>query len=332
MPPRLRILGALRALSIQPRPQIQQMYPRLAIPIRNLSDTTAIPQSIQRQGDDLGPPDSKYSLGPYDIQLPRDAHELQAKLPQDGEVAFDTMPNAQALRDLELIAHGLDPSDTAVAQHVTGNKFPLPTLPLSSDMNMKDRYDPVVVQLTNLLMRSGKKSKAQKVSWAPFPIKLVLCWPLADIENQDMAMILNFLRTSPPPKINPARPLLPGSPAPSHLPLNPVLYLTLAIDSVAPLVRIRSMRGLAGGGASLDVPMPLAVRQRRRTAFMWILGVVNKKKSVGSGRAQFPHRVAQEIIAVVEGRSSVWERRHLVHKLGTSARANLNHQALRRRK
>lgn len=145
-------------------------------------------------------------------------------------------------------------------------------------------------------------------------------------------MVLNYLRRSPTPKINPALPLLPGSPPPSHLPLQPVLYLTLAIDSVAPLVRIRSFKGMAGGGHNLEVPVPLIERQRRRMAFQWILDVVNKKKSKGSGRSMFPDRIAEEIVAVVEGRSTVWDKRLQLHKLGTSARANMNHPALRRKK
>lgn len=144
-------------------------------------------------------------------------------------------------------------------------------------------------------------------------------------------MILNYLRTSPPPKINPLKPLLPGSPSPAHLPLNPVLYLTLAVDSVAPLIRISHLKGAAGGGHSLEVPLPLAVRQRRRIAFQWILDAVNKKQGKGSGRTMFPNRVGEEIVAVVEGRSGVWDKRQLLHKQGTAARANLNHQALRRR-
>lgn len=139
-----------------------------------------------------------------------------------------------------------------------------------------------------------------------------------------MAMVMNFLRTSPEPTYSPKFPLLPGTPPASHLPLNPILYLTIAIDSVAPLMRIRNVAGGAGGGRALEVPVPLALRQRRRVAFMWIMDVVEKKPSKGSGRKQFPHRLAEEIIAVVEGRSAVWERRRQVHKLGTAARANLN--------
>lgn len=138
-----------------------------------------------------------------------------------------------------------------------------------------------------------------------------------------MAFILNHLRTSPPPTTNPLRPLLPGSPPASHLPLNPILYLTLAIDSIAPLLRIRSQKGAAGGGAALQIPVPLGLRQRRRTAIQWILDSANKKQSRASGKFQFAQRFAEEVVSVVEGRSSVWEKRGLVHKTGTSARANL---------
>lgn len=45
-----------------------------------------------------------------------------------------------------------------------GLKFEMPTLPLPKDGHVKHRYDPVVEQVTNLLMRHGKKSVAQSVS------------------------------------------------------------------------------------------------------------------------------------------------------------------------
>ena len=139
-----------------------------------------------------------------------------------------------------------------------------------------------------------------------------------------MTKILNHLRTTPPPAFSSDKPLMPGAPPASHLPLNPVLYLTLAIDSIAPLLRIRSLKGLAGGGAALQLPEPMAVRQRRRTAVMWILDAASKKKFRGSGKGGFAQKVAEEIVAVVEGRSGVWERRGGVHKLGVAARSNLN--------
>ena len=140
---------------------------------------------------------------------------------------------------------------------------------------------------------------------------------------QQMAVVLQHLRTSPIPTINPARPLLPGAPPPSHLPLNPILYLTLAIDSVAPLLRIRAQKGAAGGGVALQIPVPLSKRQRRRTAIEWILGAASKRRNVGSGKNSLGQRVAQEMIAVIEGKSGVWDRRNGVHKLGVAARANI---------
>ncbi|KAL2075623.1 hypothetical protein VTL71DRAFT_566 [Oculimacula yallundae] len=190
-----------------------------------------------------------------------------------------------------------------------GHKFGLPELPLPSNGNLKYRYDPVVTQVTSLLMKDGKLSAAQR----------------------NMSFILNQLRTASPPNTNPAYPLLPGTPPPSHLPLNPIGYLTAAIDSVAPLLRIKSIRGAAGGGAALQIPVPLGLRQRRRQAVQWIIDAASKKSSRGSGKGQFAQRVADEIISVVEGKSSAWEKRALIHKTGTSARANLMKKTYRKR-
>ena len=145
----------------------------------------------------------------------------------------------------------------------------------------------------------------------------------ANSVSQQMAVTLQYLRTSPIPTINPARPLLPGAPPPSHLPLNPVLYLTLAVDSVAPLLRIRAQKGAAGGGVALQIPVPLSQRQRRRTAIQWILGAASKRRNTGSGKNSLGQRVAQEMISVIEGKSGVWDRRNAVHKLGVAARSNI---------
>lgn len=145
-----------------------------------------------------------------------------------------------------------------------------------------------------------------------------------------MALILERLRTAAPPTPDPKHPLVPGAPPTNHLPLNPILYLTLAIDSVAPLLRIRSQKGAAGGGVALQIPIPLNVRQRRRTAVMWILDAVAKKRTTGSGRTMFAHKVADELIGIIQGRSNVWVRRDAVHKLGIAARANLNFGTRRR--
>ena len=49
-----------------------------------------------------------------------------------------------------------------------GHKFGLPDLPIQSMANMKYRYDPVVKQVTSLLMKDGKLSKAQRVGPSRF--------------------------------------------------------------------------------------------------------------------------------------------------------------------
>ncbi|KAF2137646.1 uncharacterized protein K452DRAFT_235589 [Aplosporella prunicola CBS 121167] len=185
-----------------------------------------------------------------------------------------------------------------------GLKFGPVAFPMPAENRLKSRYDPVVDQVTKLLMQDGKLSVAQR----------------------NMSIILNYLRTASPPVIDPRRPLLPGAPPPSHLPLNPVLYLTLAIDSVAPLLRFKSIRGAAGGGVALQIPTPLSLRQRRRTAIMWILGAAEKRKFRGSGKGSFAYKVAEELVAVVQGSSAVWERRNGLHKVAVAARANLNYK------
>ena len=139
-----------------------------------------------------------------------------------------------------------------------------------------------------------------------------------------MGLVLDHLRTASPPQINPKRRLLNAPPA-AQLPLNPVLYLTLVVDSVAPLFRIRQQKGIAGGGAAVQIPHPLTLRQRRRAAIKWIIDGSEKRRD-----ARFADRVAAEVVAVAEGRSGVWEKRDQVHKIGISGRANLGASPIRR--
>ena len=70
-----------------------------------------------------------------------------------------TFENLLALGQMENIANGGQLDDPVEL----GHKFGVPELPLPSSSNLKHRYDPVVSQVTNLLMRDGKKSVAQRV-------------------------------------------------------------------------------------------------------------------------------------------------------------------------
>src|SRR4051812_14514338 len=68
--------------------------------------------------------------------------------------------NLLALGQLRNVAGGGNASDAVTL----GHKFGLPQLPIPSQNNRKYRYDDVVTQVTNLLMKDGKKSIAQRVS------------------------------------------------------------------------------------------------------------------------------------------------------------------------
>jgi small subunit ribosomal protein S7 len=46
---------------------------------------------------------------------------------------------------------------------ITNDEAPAPGIPIPRDLMMKHRYDPLVEQMTNLIMRDGKKATAQRV-------------------------------------------------------------------------------------------------------------------------------------------------------------------------
>ncbi|RMZ85064.1 hypothetical protein DV738_g341, partial [Chaetothyriales sp. CBS 135597] len=196
-----------------------------------------------------------------------------------------------------------------------GHKFPLPdTSALKITDHLRRRYDPVIDQMTKSIMRDGKLS--------------------------NVSMILDYLRTAPAPHANGAsyRPLLSDTMLNTEhthtvavprdqLPLSPIQYLTAAIDSVAPLVKIRQQKGMAGGGASTPIPVPLRVKQRRRTAIQWILQAAESRKET-----KLAERLAKEIIKVADGTSSAWEKRQQVHRLAVVARSNIRLTMRRKRR
>ncbi|KAF2488429.1 ribosomal protein S7 [Lophium mytilinum] len=327
MPPRLNLLTVPRTIVYRPKVAASSLrngvLTRTSPLCRNYSDSPGADRSKDPSTQPLGgvteeaatTADITGSKGPELEQgtpveeIVKDDKEAQEKLPkvmQDsikssgpkGSRSFSTSAIRRDFHTEGLIQAEMPPP---LATMPPGVKFGLPTLPVPADAHLKYRYDPAVKLFTNLIMEHGKLSVAQR----------------------NMALILTHLRTSPPPNISPLRPLLPGSPPPSHLPLNPTLYLTLAIDSIAPLLRIRSQKGAAGGGVALQIPVPLGLRQRRRIAVEWILAAATKRKNRGSGKGGFALRLAEEIISVVEGKSSVWDKRGMIHKQGVAARANL---------
>lgn len=103
----------------------------------------------------------------------RDAIKAGDKTPAPkGSRSYSTMttqPSADSAMDMGLV-------DLTAASNVSvtpGLKFEMPTLPLPKGGHVQRRYDPVVDQVTNLLMRHGKKSVAQRVR--PF-LRVLLPW------------------------------------------------------------------------------------------------------------------------------------------------------------
>lgn len=77
-------------------------------------------------------------------------------------------PGEEALSQLELTALGLNPFD----KRLSGLKFGEPEIPQGklheTKFHMQHRYEEGIIQLTKLLMRDGKLSKAQRVSGLHF--------------------------------------------------------------------------------------------------------------------------------------------------------------------
>ncbi|KAF2434616.1 ribosomal protein S7 [Tothia fuscella] len=354
MPPRINLLSASKALPFRPRapmerwrpsmgPQLQQLRlysnPQKDLPVAettneapNTDDPSGIPhvsEEAAAMSKIAGEPGPDLSTGTPIEEIVQGDKEAQEKLPKVMKDAINAAKKPSGSRGFStstrvrldvasesgggesvestIISAGTAP--LSMSKDATGVKFGLPALPLPKDFNLHHRYDPLIEQFTGLLIQDGKKGVAQR----------------------NVSAILSHLRTSPPPQLSPSRSLLPGHPPPSALPLNPILYLTLAIDSIAPLLRIRSLRGAAGGGTALQVPVPLGVKQRRRKAIMWILEAASNRKSRGSGKNMFAQKVAETVVSVVEGKSDLWAKRDTIHKQGVSARANMNLRQLGRR-
>lgn len=92
-------------------------------------------------------------------EKPTDSKKSAEAAGEEGATTFD---NLLALGQMDAIAKGGHASD--VTPDMAGHKFPLPDMPLKPFSNRKERYDPIVSQVTNLIMQHGKLSAAQRVS------------------------------------------------------------------------------------------------------------------------------------------------------------------------
>ncbi|KAK6499879.1 hypothetical protein TWF481_010236 [Arthrobotrys musiformis] len=177
----------------------------------------------------------------------------------------------------------------------------IPLLPIPALHSIHHRDHPLLRQLTPCFMKHGELATAQ-----------------ATVQK-----ILQILRTKPAPREG-KYPLVPNAPDLSLLPGDPVAYLQTAIDSVAPLFKLKSTRG--SGGSVNQTPVPLPVKTRRRKALQWMLQAADGKKRMKS----LPERFAEEVESVVLGTSSCWDKRLAVHKLCVTNRANVGSDMMKK--
>lgn len=127
-----------------------------ALPPTSMGNLTNKLSTISRNVNDI-------AQGLRDLKLP--TREQQDYPGQYHEITED-----EALR----IARGELPDPLAMReqaqvdeQEETGLKFAPPSVPLEKQKHLQRRYDGVVEQCTNMVMRHGKKSVAQRVSLQP---------------------------------------------------------------------------------------------------------------------------------------------------------------------
>ncbi|OZJ04499.1 hypothetical protein BZG36_02257 [Bifiguratus adelaidae] len=95
---------------------------------------------------------------------------------------------------------------------------------------------------------------------------------------------------------------------------DPYTVLSHAITEASPLIKLTSARK---GSKVVQVPTPLQERQRRRRAIVWILEAAAKRNE-----KKFPERLSAEILAIINGGSSVLAKKQQLHKSALANRAN----------
>ncbi|CAG8493722.1 3839_t:CDS:1 [Paraglomus brasilianum] len=150
-----------------------------------------------------------------------------------------------------------------------------PTTP--SDSPQQDprllREDPYFKHLVNVIMRDGKKARAQRI----------------------VSDALVYIRT--------------------ETNSDPLLVLREAIIKASPIVKLYNKKK---GSKAVQVPTPLNDRQKAFRAMKWTIEASDKRQD-----HSFSVRLAQEILAIVNGNSSVLTKREQLHRLAVASRANL---------
>lgn len=105
---------------------------------------------------------STYARRPLEQQEFSDSQEDFARFMRQESVEKEIFATGGTDSEVPTHPQGFAMATGAVTQKL-GHKFPLPTIPLPPQSHLKRRYDPVVEQITKLMMVDGKLSVAQRV-------------------------------------------------------------------------------------------------------------------------------------------------------------------------
>ncbi|KAJ2773211.1 hypothetical protein IWQ56_001077 [Coemansia nantahalensis] len=153
--------------------------------------------------------------------------------------------------------------------------MPEPVVPVADRQRL--RADPLLAQLVNLIMRDGKKMRAERMV-------------------HDALLDIRKCTNSDPYRL-----------------------LSDAINLVSPLMDTKSMR--QGGSKVVQVPRALYLRQRRHRAIIWLLDSVDRRNE-----RSFSMRLSGELQAIVNGTSSVLDKKLALHKLVLANRSAISTQ------
>ncbi|KAF9970437.1 hypothetical protein BGZ73_006851 [Actinomortierella ambigua] len=93
----------------------------------------------------------------------------------------------------------------------------------------------------------------------------------------------------------------------------------IVLDAIAQASPILKLTAIKKGSKVLQVPTPMTERQRRRKAIVWILEASDSRKRA---EKYFGHRLASEMLAVVNGNSGALRKKEALHKMALANRAN----------
>ncbi|KAI9145602.1 ribosomal protein S7 domain-containing protein, partial [Paraphysoderma sedebokerense] len=97
---------------------------------------------------------------------------------------------------------------------------------------------------------------------------------------------------------------------------NPSDLFAKAVELAAPLVECTSFKR---GSKVLQIPKALTERQKNRRGILWILEAAGKRSD-----KQFEKRLANEVLAVLDGSSGVIAKKQQIYKTALANRTNVS--------